>query len=49
MDYNQVILATLFANLGNHKNAEIDENMIRHMFLNLFAQIGKSLPKSSGK
>lgn len=34
MDYNQVILATLFVNLGNHTNAEIDENIIRHMFLN---------------
>lgn len=34
VDYNQVILATLFVSIGNHTNAEIDENMIRHMFLN---------------
>ncbi len=33
MDFNQVILATLFASIGNHTNADIDENMIRHMFL----------------
>lgn len=34
IDYNQVMLASLFVSIGNHTNAEIDENMIRHMFLN---------------
>lgn len=34
IDYNQVILASLFASIGNHHNVEIDENLIRHMFLN---------------
>lgn len=34
VDYNQVILASLFVSIGNHTNAEVDENMIRHMFLN---------------
>jgi hypothetical protein len=34
VDYNQVMLASLFVSIGNHTNAEIDENMIRHMFLN---------------
>lgn len=33
VDYNQVMLATLFASIGNHHNIEIDENLIRHMFL----------------
>lgn len=33
MDYSQVILATLFENIGNHTNIEMDENLIRHMFL----------------
>lgn len=28
------MLASLFVSIGNHTNAEIDENMIRHMFLN---------------
>ena len=34
IDYNQIMLASLFVSIGNHTNAEIDENMIRHMFLN---------------
>lgn len=34
MDFNQVILASLFASIGNHTNIDIDENVIRHMFLN---------------
>ena len=34
VDYNQVILASLFASIGNHYNVGIDENLIRHMFLN---------------
>lgn len=34
VDYNQVMLASLFASIGNHHNADISENMIRHMFLN---------------
>lgn len=33
VDFNQVMLASFFANAGGH-NVEIDENMIRHMFLN---------------
>lgn len=34
MDFNQVILASLFSSIGNHTNIDIDENIIRHMFLN---------------
>lgn len=34
VDYNQVILASLFSSIGNHHNIEVDENLIRHMFLN---------------
>ena len=34
VDYNQVIIASLFAGIGNHTNIDIDENLIRHMFLN---------------
>ena len=33
-DYNQVMLASLFASIGNHHNVDLDENLIRHMFLN---------------
>ena len=34
VDYNQVVLASLFASIGNHTNVELDENLIRHMLLN---------------
>ena len=34
VDYNQVMLASLFASIGNHTNVDLDENLIRHMFLN---------------
>lgn len=34
IDFNQVMLASLFASIGNHHNIDIDENLIRHMFLN---------------
>jgi len=34
VDYNQVILATLFASIGNHHNIELDDHLVRHMFLN---------------
>lgn len=34
VDYNQVMLASLFAGIGNHTNMEVDENLLRHMFLN---------------
>jgi hypothetical protein len=33
MDYSQVMLATLFANIGNHTNIEMSEDLLRHMFL----------------
>ena len=34
MDFSQIFLATLHASLGNHTNAAIDEDMLRHMALN---------------
>jgi hypothetical protein len=33
MDYSQVMIATLFANIGNHTNIEMSEDLLRHMFL----------------
>jgi len=33
MDYSQVILATLFVSIGNHKNIELTVDNIRSMFL----------------
>ena len=34
MDLSQVMIATLMVQLGNHTNAELDENLLRHMILN---------------
>lgn len=34
VDLNQVMLSNLMAQLGNHTNAQVEENMIRHMVLN---------------
>jgi len=34
VDLNQVMISNMMAQIGNHKNAMIDENMLRHMILN---------------
>jgi 5'-3' exonuclease len=34
VDLNQVVLSNLMVSLGNHTNAQIEENMVRHMVLN---------------
>lgn len=34
MDLNQVMISNMMVQIGNHHNAEVDENMIRHMVLN---------------
>lgn len=34
VDLNQVMLSNLMMQLGNHTNAQVEENMIRHMVLN---------------
>lgn len=34
VDLNQVVLSNLMMQLGNHTNAQLEENMVRHMVLN---------------
>jgi len=34
VDMNQVMLSNLLVQLGNHTNAQLEENMVRHMVLN---------------
>lgn len=34
VDFSQVILASIFAGMGNHTNLSIDENTLRHIVLN---------------
>lgn len=49
MDYNQIFLTTLFASLGNHLNTELDENILRHMFLNVCRSVRKKFGKDYGE
>lgn len=49
VDYNQVMLASLFASIGNHTNVELDENLIRHMFLNSIRFNRKKFHKEYGE
>jgi len=49
VDYNQVILASLFASIGNHHNVDIDKNLIRHMFLNSIRFNRKKFTKDYGE
>ena len=34
VDLNQVMISNMMMQIGNHQNAEIDVNMLRHMILN---------------
>jgi len=49
VDYNQVVLASLFAGIGNHTNIDIDENLIRHMFLNSIRANRKKFTEKYGE
>jgi len=49
VDFNQVILASLFASIGNHHNVDIDENLIRHMFLNSIRSNRKKFTEEYGE
>ena len=49
VDYNQVILASLFASIGNHTDVAADENIIRHMFLNSVRSNRKKFTEEYGE
>jgi hypothetical protein len=49
IDYNQVILASLFASIGNHTDVAADENIIRHMFLNSLRSNRKKFTEEYGE
>lgn len=49
VDYNQVMLASLFMSIGNHTNVDIDENLIRHMFLNSLRANRKKFTEDFGE
>lgn len=43
------MLASLFASIGNHHNIDVDENLIRHMFLNSLRSNRKKFGKEFGE
>lgn len=49
IDFNQVMLASLFAGIGNHHNIDVDENLLRHMFLNSIRFNRKKFHKDFGE
>jgi hypothetical protein len=49
LDFNQVMLASLFASIGNHHNIDVDENLIRHMFLNSLRSNRKKFGEEFGE
>ena len=49
VDYNQVILASLFASIGNHTDVAADESIIRHMFLNSIRSNRKKFTEEYGE
>lgn len=49
VDYSQVMLATLFANIGNHTNIEMNDDLIRHMFLVSLRHNRKKFHKDYGE
>lgn len=49
VDYNQIIIASLFASIGNHTDVAADENIIRHMFLNSIRSNRKKFSKEYGE
>lgn len=49
IDYNQVMLAALFVSIGNHHNIDVDENLIRHMFLNSLRANRKKFTEEFGE
>jgi 5'-3' exonuclease len=49
VDLSQVMLSNLMVQLGNHKNAKVEENMIRHMVLNSIRSYRSKFKKEYGE
>jgi len=49
IDLNQVMISNLLMQLGNHTNAEIDENMVRHMILNSIRSFNVKFSREYGE
>ena len=49
VDFSQVMLANIHAQLGNHTNADVDEAMCRHMVLNSIKSFRNKYKKDYGE
>lgn len=49
LDYNQVCIANLMAQIGNHTNVGIDENLLRHMVLNTIRSLKTKFSSDFGE
>lgn len=49
IDMNQVMISNMMAQLGNHRNAQVDENMLRHMVLNSLRSIRSTFYNEFGE
>lgn len=49
IDLNQVMISNIMAQIGNHQNAAIDENMVRHMILNTIRSLRLKFRKDYGE
>lgn len=49
IDLNQVMISNIMAQIGNHHNAEIDENMVRHMILNTLRSLRTKFKNEYGE
>jgi hypothetical protein len=49
VDMSQVMISNLMVQLGNHKNAEVSEGMLRHMILNTLRKNRKKFHKKYGE
>lgn len=49
LDFNQVCIANLMAQLGNHTNTEIEESLLRHMVLNTIRSLNKKFSSKYGE
>ena len=49
LDFNQVCIANLMAQLGNHTNTEIEENLLRHMVLNTIRSLKSKFSNEFGE
>jgi hypothetical protein len=49
LDFNQVCIANLMAQLGNHTNTEIEENLLRHMVLNTIRSLRSKFCEEYGE